>query len=252
MKSTAIFEEKKSACIIDSYLGELKKDSSSALPNNQDWPIILMESLGFRSDRNGICFGTSCSAIEFMMTGEIQIFNQFFYLFYYIYKNSSERARKSLDNEYNNEFKTIDTQEKRIEFYVDLVKKEVKDFFETLPKKIQIEINAFFNSIELYHQAFLYPHLFPKYKLTPRNQSILLAAPLVLYSKLEKLGGIQGIRSFHGYNYCLNELHKFFERLQLILDKKLTELNSSKPAIGSVTLQIINPNIKKYHAIAVG
>lgn len=236
---------------LDSYISELKIAPAATLPDDQDWIIILMESLGFLSNRKGVCFGAACSAIEFMLTRDIKKFNQFSNLLYFIYKTSLDIAHKKLSENYADEFKLLETKDKKIEFFINLIKEEILIHFEKIPKIIQIEINAFLTSIELYHQAFMYPHLFSEDKLTPKGQNMLLTVPLVLSRNIEKLGGIEEAGYFHGYNYDLNESNEFLKRLQLHLEKKIIGTLSSLPSVGPVTLLLVNPNIEKYHAIAV-
>ncbi|MDR3477763.1 MAG: hypothetical protein P4M14_07015 [Gammaproteobacteria bacterium] len=102
-----------------------------------------------------------------------------------------------------------------------------------------ININAFFDGVELYQQPKQYPEFFEKG--SHLTQKMRVAQPVVTSNKLEQLGGASKITKILGV-YSIDELIIFFQTLRLSLD---TEPHAFQQGI-ALCISSIN------HAITVG
>lgn len=77
-------------------------------------------------------------------------------------------------------------------------------------------ITAFFEGVELYQQAYLYPHLFEPVN-SPSEQSTMLTAPIALSKALDEQGGIVGNFTDYYGAYHKNDISEYFNILTSIM-----------------------------------
>ena len=175
--------------------------------------INIAQALEYRSDSLGICNGITFMGILAVLAGKMHSFNT--------------RLEK-LDLLFHKHNKDTDA-----------VAEAIKNDYDCL---------AFFDGVELCHQAEYYPHLFekenmPTFENDPKSLKSLLSmvTSQALESKgeVDKVSEFSGIYSFHELASYLTSLRKLFETLK-IKDPIVIKLNN-----GSHTLSIAYDISKK-------
>jgi ankyrin repeat protein len=274
--------------------------SSIRIPDSQHWLIKRMQKLGYASDKNGICFGISHMAMQAIHAGPeaLAIFNKRLLLIASIpeekFKEEVDAIRKK-QSDLSTRARTIaeskvrpkpstkpfsemtDEEKNENEIWQKDLYSELKKQFKILAKKEQIEpmaleiileIPAFLEGVELYHQALKYPELFPpmeeksqadskeekKPSTVPTKQNAMLTMPLVESKALEGLHiGIVPGGDFSGA-YDLSDLTIYFKTLANALHENQFNLPISLIlSSGNHTITVsYDPGTKKWLFINAG
>lgn len=158
-----------------------------------DWLISRMQSLGYQSNKGGVCFGFAYMGMQAILAEGLDTFD--------------DRLKK--------------IQKIPLENFPQTIERHIKAEPGEQKDEQIADIPAFFEGIELYLQPKLYPDLFAK-NAAVIIQNALLSAPLVLPKKLADdaskggKGGISRIDDFSGI-YTLEALNKYFDSLSKVL-----------------------------------
>lgn len=170
-------------------------NNSLLLRQGQSWLIMKMWELNYRSDAAGICFGIANMAMQAILANDIDTFVQ----------------RLEIIQDTTDLAKAIKTAEK----------KRLSGAILTTTDLRILEVLPFFDGIELYLQAFEYPHLFET-NACPKMQDTLKTAALTTSASVEQAGGIVHSGSFSSI-YTTNELKVLLKTLrETITHDKLT------------------------------
>lgn len=229
--------------------------SSRRLPVNQLWYIDPMQEYGVKANRGGVCYGVANEGIDAALVKGIPSFNERFYLIKKIidsiksdpsqtFSGIIENVRKKsirLTGEAKAETlkemehirkeallevekkKDLDNKEKE-ELLNQLISQVIQDRVDikiskelTSEERMMLSIPGFFESVELYYQAWIYPHLFEEHK-KPHIQEPVLSSQLASSTKLDQLGGRAKVDSFSGI-YSQNEIEVYLESLRKTLEE---------------------------------
>ncbi|MEO8400482.1 MAG: ankyrin repeat domain-containing protein [Gammaproteobacteria bacterium] len=159
-----------------------------------------MQTLGYISDIEGVCYGLSHMAVQALLANDIDTFIKRLRI---IKKNHSILRTKE---DWENHFRELD---------IKAANKTI-----TSEELIDLEIRPFFDGIELYHLAHKHPEFFEKEK-RPHMQDAVLTAPLIypinLEKQEEKREAFAEILSFSGA-YRHADLIKYFTSLRDIIE----------------------------------
>lgn len=227
-----------------SFIQPVIKKQKITFPQ-QDWLILMMEAFGYKSNRRGICYGVAHMGVSAMLIRDIQTFNERLAVMYRIYTESVAETTSEFKETPQDEA-TPEEKEAYQQQFIKSIKQTILKQFSKLSSKNQVDMLGFFDGVELFHQSFMYPHLFPKFKLRPTTQNASLTAPLVASISLSKLGGMVEINDMELNNFSIDELQKLLEDLSSSLDTK--ESNVTEP----VAFCLLNPNVHFYHAASIG
>jgi hypothetical protein len=233
------------------------------LVGEKDWFVERMQALDYRSDPIGIRFGMAYMGGQAILSGEIAAFNLRLALLRFI--PVSDLALKI---EEVNQLLAKLTNEARLEalrqlrgergkgaqkkLLKDLSKTEkrklVKRVAENLKAKVDklppeerglLDIQPFLDGVELYHQAYIYPHLFAK-KINTSEQKIGSFLPLLMAVKSQRQGEIIQVDKFSGI-YNNKQLREYFRSLSGALGRN-SHFHSSMVVVLS----------GMFHTLAVG
>ncbi len=224
------------------------------LVGEKDWLIERMRALGYRSDPLGVRFGVAYMGGQAILSGELEAFNLRLELLRRI--PVADLAAKL--EQMNQQLAKL-TNEARLEALRE-VKEKLKDLSKSaksrllkrVAEKLQskvaglaseerglLDIQPFLDGVELYHQAYLFPHLFAK-KINTSEQKISSFLPLLMSLKSKSQGEIVQVDKFSGI-YQNQELVTYFSGLRAALEKS--------PAFCSPLVVILSG---MFHTIAVG
>lgn len=163
-----------------------------------------MRNMLYKANDQGICFGLAHMGMQAILSRDIARFDK-----------RLEEIRKIPSETFNSTIEEVMQQKKENE-------RENKGG-KQITNEIISEVPAFFDGIEIYHQAYLYPYLFEQRK-KPLTQNAMLASSLVLSKELEKKGGISKVDSFVG-TYTLTRLEDYFSGLEKTADDMIPRLD---------------------------
>lgn len=192
--------------------------ASRLLKQGQNWLIQRMQKLGYKSSLHGVCEGIAHMAKQAILTDDMDTFNQ----------------RLQLINDIP------------LERFSTVVNTAIRKTPKTPQDELIASIPAFFEGIELYNQANLYPDLFEPEK-SPKTQTDFCITPRAEYSnlvasaKLENAGSSSLCGSFLGiYN---DDLLK-----NTLIVLKNSVLSNVTPAMNPIAFTLTSTD----HTITIG
>lgn len=191
------------------------------IPTGQSWMIKRAQALGYKSDKEGICYGDAHLFMQAILAEDVASFNTRLELINSIPSRLFKIPRRffePVDSE------NMQAQAQRVFNYLS---KEEKDQVISLMQSNGndeeaflahwIDIHAFFNGIETYFQQEAYEDLAPKHEHVNAqlpDMGLRFATPLKLDDqKLDDQQAITLCDNFSG-NYSKETLTRYFESLQ--------------------------------------
>lgn len=224
------------------------------LVGEKDWFIERMHALDYRSDPMGVRFGLAYMGGQAILSGELEAFNLRLELLRRIpvtdlvakleqmnqqLARLTNEARLEALREVKEKLKDLSKSAKSR--LLKRIAEKLKNKVERLPpeERGMLDVQPFLDGVELYHQAYIYPHLFAK-KMNTSEQKISSFLPLLMSLKSRSQGEIVQVDKFSGI-YKNQELVIYFSGLRAALEKS--------PAFPSSLVLILNG---MFHTIAIG
>lgn len=219
--------------------------SFQSLENKQKRFITVMEALGYRSDRDGICHGISHMCIPAYLVGDREEFHNRLYMIQKIFFDALKRAKSKLVTIPEEKFSNEKEREQFIKQMLEkLLKEEINSIFNTLSIELQIDIKAFFDGVEVYHLSHCFTHLFPTGTEKPSPQDAEPTHALVESKKLREEKGIKLFGEFGDgfFQACsVKEVAQSFENMRL----SFLSTSSTQP------IALALPSLISNHVISV-
>jgi len=213
-----------------------------ALHGEKDWLVERMQALEYRADPVGIRFAIAYMAGQACLGGELKAFNQRIKFLQSIpvaelpgkiEKTNQTIARLTTEArmEALRELKEVRVQQNQVgTLKATLTKAQKKNLVSVVGEKVKeklakltreqkniLDIQPFLDGVELYHQAYLFPHLFAK-NMNPAGQQLSSFLPLLMSVKAKKQGEIAQAEKFSGI-YKKSQLLDLFKSLREIFEK---------------------------------
>lgn len=221
------------------------------IPKSQSWFIQRAQDMGYESAHGGVCYGLAHMGMQAVLLEDVDTFNARLELIHsFPIKNFNEKltvaitaCRREAQNEFDRltleeraAFENTIPDERKPRNYDELEQDAkyalLKNIYAGEKAQSLSDIYPFFDGIEVYHQAKLYPALFEKnehIKSQTAKSGLEIVTPQRLnHKKIVSVGSCTG-------SYSKNELKAYFRSMRDTfnsIDKPFSViLNASKHAI---------------------